>query len=249
MNNTKVSWTAFKSFVQARGLSIQFIESSTSYNLIAFDDSFILECFLIKDPSDTTDLLDFENNFKSNGNKQLENKDVDGAVLGRLKIAKSGAIFQLNGFSFESSVVGSGNCVDVNGNDLGFVTLKLYKADDSLITDQSIADTDCVKSVLDWEPTFNFEIIGGLIEQVDPPSENIKLFVIGVPDIPENYGGSAVFVNNINIKFIKDALLLDGRVPKYMIYNSSYHTNKFRFILIHPAGFKHQLQIALTLFK
>lgn len=66
-----VNWTNLKSFVTSRSLSIQWIEDSSKYYLKAFDGAFSLDCELSKSPSDTTDLDDFEANFKPYGNKPI----------------------------------------------------------------------------------------------------------------------------------------------------------------------------------
>lgn len=64
-----VSWSIFKSFVQARSISIQYVDLSDAYWMMAIDGSFRLECNLVKDNG--TDHDDFEDNFKANGNKKL----------------------------------------------------------------------------------------------------------------------------------------------------------------------------------
>lgn len=75
------SWSIFKNFVSGRSLSIQWIDLDDSYWLKAFDGPFTLECVLNK--SNTTETQDFEDNFKSNGNKSPTTKlkpfsDTDG---------------------------------------------------------------------------------------------------------------------------------------------------------------------------
>lgn len=66
-----VTWSILKSFVQARELSIQWLDINNKYFLKAIDGPFILECELYKDAYDLTEIQDFENNFKSNGNKRV----------------------------------------------------------------------------------------------------------------------------------------------------------------------------------
>lgn len=83
----QVSWTIFKDFVDTKGLSIQFIEFDSEYSLQAFDGFFSLECVLYKQPTDTTDLDNFETNYKAKGNKKLSllnpfsSKEIDGKKL------------------------------------------------------------------------------------------------------------------------------------------------------------------------
>jgi hypothetical protein len=65
----KVSWTKLKSFIDDRALSVQFVEFDNSYWLKGIDGGFELECDLLKSPTDTTDLDDFETNYKPLGNQ------------------------------------------------------------------------------------------------------------------------------------------------------------------------------------
>lgn len=65
----EVTWTVFKSFVSTRSLSIQYVDINDTYYMKAFDGLFQLSCNLYKLAADTTDVTDFETNFKANGNK------------------------------------------------------------------------------------------------------------------------------------------------------------------------------------
>lgn len=64
----EVSWTDFKAFVQSRLLSIQWVVAGDNYFLKAFDSYFSMECLIPKDPSLSSDTVDFETNFKAAGN-------------------------------------------------------------------------------------------------------------------------------------------------------------------------------------
>lgn len=70
----RVDWTVFKTEVANRKLDIQYIDDGTRYHLVAKDDWFLLETDLHKTPSDTTDLLDFETNFKTVANAPILSK-------------------------------------------------------------------------------------------------------------------------------------------------------------------------------
>lgn len=76
MQFLEITWTQLKGFVTSRSLSIQWVDVSTHYELRASDGFFSFRHYMDKTPSDTTDLLDFENNFKANGNR------VQGVRLG-----------------------------------------------------------------------------------------------------------------------------------------------------------------------
>jgi hypothetical protein len=65
-----VNWIPFKGFVVAKKLSIQYLEEDNSYTLYAIDGSLGMSCHLQKDNG--VDHLDFETNFKSKGNKDIQ---------------------------------------------------------------------------------------------------------------------------------------------------------------------------------
>lgn len=67
----EVNWQNIKSFIDSRGLSAQYVELDSRYIIQAHDNSFSLECVLDKSPTDSTDLNDFEANYKPSGNKKL----------------------------------------------------------------------------------------------------------------------------------------------------------------------------------
>jgi hypothetical protein len=64
----EVSWTDFKAFVQSRALSIQWVAAGDNYFLKAFDSYFSMECLITKDPALSSETVDFETNFKTQGN-------------------------------------------------------------------------------------------------------------------------------------------------------------------------------------
>lgn len=254
----KVEWTDLKAFVDSRLLSIQWLEFSDKYYLKAIDGSFSLECDLLKSPSDTTDLDDFVNNYKSLGNKKLEPRDSDGSQLSRTKITTTGWHYQLHGFEFETSVLNSLYSKKDDNTDYGFGSSKFYKLDagnEVEITgadlNQTFLDANCIKTVIDWEPTHDIEIVGGSLRQKAAPTEDVHLWVVGVPDIPEIYGGSKLFVTHVDLAYIglEDGVSIDGRAPKYFTYDAVNHTSKIRLILRHSAGFKHKLHMMFEIFK
>lgn len=74
----EVEWSELKSFIDERGVSPQYVELSRYFIIHTFDGSFALKCEIDKDPSDTTDLDDWNNNYKPNGNKRIEHNDPSG---------------------------------------------------------------------------------------------------------------------------------------------------------------------------
>lgn len=192
--------------------------------------------------------------------KDIDNapRDSDGSPLQRVKVTTTGWHYQLHGIEFETSKLNSLYSKKADNTDYGFSTMKFYKdvsGSEVEITgddlNQTFLDTNCIKTIVDWEPTHDVEMLGGCLKQKTIPAQDVKLWVVGVPDISEQYGGSKPFVVNVNLVFIglEDGVSVDGRAPKYLTYNATYHTSKIRMIFRHPAGFNHKLHMILELFK
>jgi len=180
----------------------------------------------------------------------LPERSADGSLLLRAQYATPGWTYQLRVFEFETSVLNSLYNKDAAGSDIGDVTFKLYDSSDVEITVQATADAQCVKTVVDWEPTHDYEIVGGKILAKTTPGVDMRLYVIGVPDVPAGSGGSKAMVSGANLSYPNDKMVIaDGRASKYMKYDDTYHTNKLRFILIHPAGAKCKMACMKDIFK
>lgn len=172
-------------------------------------------------------------------------RDADNAKMFRLKQAKKGATYQARFIHIETSVLSSLVNLDADGNDIGDGTLKFYKDDNGSmveITTQAELDTDCICTVLDWEPSYDYELIGGQAFSLSKPTDDYRMYCIGVPDVPANLGGSKAMINNANFRF-HDHYKIDGRTSKVMVYDATYHTNKMRKVIHHPAGGKLKFQI------
>jgi hypothetical protein len=182
---------------------------------------------------------------------QLFNTDSDGASLSRVKQAPSGWTYQMRSIEFESSNLTGLYNKDISLNDVGDATTKFYDVNGTLITDQTTADSQCVKDVIDIEPPYDYYLIGGTIRLSTTPTSDVRLSVVGVPDYPAPIG-SKVLVQNLNLKYlVSDGTVeVDGRASKGLLYNNPVpHTNKIRFIITHPAGEKHQFMISLEMYK
>ena len=188
-------------------------------------------------------------------NYLLENdisaRDSDGALISRPKAAQVGWTYHLTAPEFATSTVSSLYHKNVTGSDLNECVVKYYDASDVELTTQGSCDTDCVKTVFHFEPTWNYEIIGGTLKTVSAVTENVRCWVIAVPDVAAAYGGSKVMVQGVNLKFIdpNNGIEADGRVTKFMTYSATYHTNKIQLIVKHPAGHKEDLMMAFELYR
>ena len=67
----ETSWANFKTFVNQKSLSIQYISVGDNYFLKVIDGRFIVSCQIPLDPTNS-DTIDFETNYKANGNKTVE---------------------------------------------------------------------------------------------------------------------------------------------------------------------------------
>lgn len=183
-------------------------------------------------------------------------KDSDGAQLSRVKAAPTGWVFQMRFFEFTTAKYDAIVNKDAITDDaLADITAKFYKSNgDEVVLDGGIGDAakilTIVKTVIDFEPTYDYYIIGGHCKVVDLPSSNIRLSVVAVPDIAAPTG-SKIMIQGANFKIITpdDKIDTDGRSGKFLAYNATYHTNKLRFILRHAAAAQESFMVGLEHFK
>lgn len=246
----QVSWSQFKTYVNLKSLNIQYLELSDVYHLMVFDGPFSLTCQLDKTNPANSDQLDFENNFKANGNKNLWQADTDGAQIVRNKAAKKGWVFSLIPIELTTSKLNSVYAKTEDGIDRSGISYKIYDVNNNEITTIE-NEVNAVKTVIDFEPPYDYEVVGGEAQQKTIPSSDLRIWCIAVPDIPYGSGGSREMIGGVNFKYIDpaDKIEADGRVSKYMTYSTIYHTNKLRLIFKHNAGFQHDLMIILELFR
>lgn len=205
----------------------------------------------------STDLSGVSNQIDFLKNGFLEPRDSSGRYLTRIATTIEGWHYQPHAVSFTTS--------DYDGifnktlsesdffteSDLGFATIKLYDSNNTLIT-SGANESNAVKTVVDWMPTHDYEIVGAKYFQNSIPTNDIYLWIIGVPDLGHAYGGSIFFgQGGINLKHVGsgNGLDTDGRSSKYMTYNATYKTNKFRLVIKHPAGVQHTGMVIWETYK
>lgn len=182
---------------------------------------------------------------------QLFNTDSDGANLSRIKQAPSGWTYHLRGFEFTTSLLASLVNKDHNNQDLTDITIRFYDNSGVLLTTQEDIDSSCVKTVVDYEPTYDYYLIGGEAKTLGTPSTDTRISVIGVPDYPAP-NGSKVMIQNVNMRYIAsgDKVSADGRASKGLLYNNPVpHSNKIRFAVYHSVGHQVPFGIAMETFK
>jgi hypothetical protein len=175
-------------------------------------------------------------------------KDSDNANLYRLKMAPSGWTYQLASLEVTTSLLSSGVSLNYDNSNRNDLTLKFYDSSMTELTTQPTIDSSCVVTVFDFEPLFDYEIIGGFVTIAETPTSDVRMWVIGVPDIPASYGGSKIMANGPNFRFTQ-TVKTDGRVAKRMTYDAAYHTNKLRFIVRHPIAERHNFMLNLEYYK
>lgn len=248
----KLDWTNFKAQVTQGTLPYKYISIDGTYFIFAVDGQFEYETSIVQD--DNADQIDFEANFKDTAFTTLSQFDIDGAAIVRLKAAKKGWSFWAVPIEITTATLGTMFAQTSDGTNIPWISCKIYDGNNAEITTPGAANLNlltCVKTVIDFEPTFDFEIIGGALRINSNPAENIRLWIVGAPDIPAQYGGSKEFASGINLKFLApdSSFEIDGRVTKYLIYNPATHQGKMRVILKHPAGTQVNMQLVIHLYR
>lgn len=241
-----VDWSKLKEFVDSRNSEILMIEETNHYHLFSGEGLIRLECLLDKNPSDETDLIEFETNYLPSVNPSRQLYDSSGKPYARLAIANEGMILQCMSFNFKTSDKDSLRCKDHdNVTDKGYHTLTLFDENDNATT----TNADAVLTRVDFEPDFNYEMIAGHFFQKSEPTSDIFAYLIVCPDIAEEDGGSHNMCNGgFNLAMIERYYKIDGRAPK-MLYYSQGHTNKLSFFFYHNKGYQHELQFSVEYYK
>ncbi len=190
-----------------------------------------------------------------NDQSNYNNRDTDGAIISRNKAAKKGWSFWAIAPEITTSTLGGTLfCQDSSGNNIPGVSCKIYNDSNAEITTAGLLNANlntCVKTVLDFEMTFDYEIIGGALRINANQSQDVRLWIVAAPDIPAGLGGSKEFASGINLKFLApdSSFEVDGRVTKLVPYDAINHSGKIRVILKHPAGATLNLQVVIHLYR
>lgn len=182
--------------------------------------------------------------------------DIDNAPLTKLKLAPIGWTFQDHMFEFTTSKLDSVYSKRYDGSDWNFCTMMFYKdvaGVETLITGgeltQGFLDTNCIKTIIDIEPNFDYDIIVGEVSSIGALTQDARSWVVAVPDIPAAYGGTKELITGGKNLRYHTKINLDGKVAKHLAYNSTYHTNKIRTIIRHIAGYQATINGSLNFYK
>lgn len=260
-------WTAWKAVYAVKGLPYQYEDDGLMYTIWTYDGPEVHICQIWKgtipdaivsnydQATNDADKADFEASYKSLGNTTLSQIDTDGAQVVRIKAAKRGWSFWSVPVEITTStLLGSLFCQDSSATNIPWISCKIYDGNNAEITTAGLLNANlnqCVKTVIDLEPTFNFEIIGGSLRINSNPSQDVRLWLVAAPDIPVNMGGSKEFASGINLKFLAadNSWEVDGRVTKAVTYDPTYHSGKIRIILKHPAGLQVNMMFVVELYR
>lgn len=246
----EVQWPVFKQYVDTKRLSIQELSEFGRYYLYANDGAFSVSCII---PSDvpSTDRTEYETGYQGKANVPLTRLDSDGANVVRIKAARSGWTYGCVPLEFTTSSLASSLFSQLpDGAPRSGISLKLYNELGSEITTPDSLST-ATTTVVDFEPTYDYELIGGSVRTATPIAVDMRLWIVAVPDIPGGSGGSKEMAGGINLRYLSPDNLyqVDGRVSKLLSYNAVYHTNKLRFILKYPAGTSESLALNIELYR
>jgi hypothetical protein len=111
--------------------------------------------------------------------KDIQAIDSDGRVLTRSVAAKSGWTYFSLPIEVTTSKLNSVYVKKFDGTDRTGVTYKIYDVNNVEITDAQ-NEVNAVKTVVDFEPTYDYEVIGGQIQQHTQPTTPIRVWVVGV---------------------------------------------------------------------
>lgn len=241
-----VDWLQFKNFVDSRNTDILMVEDINHYHVYTSENALHLECDIDKSPSDETDLTEFETNYLPSVNPKRTFFDQSGKPFARFAIATEGMILQCLTFNFKTADKDSLYCKQPdNITNKGYHTLKMYDVNGN----ETQTNSSAVLTTIDYEPPYDYEMVGGHVFQKQAPTSNIYAYLVALPDIPVESGGShSMCGGGFNLAMIDKTYKIDGRAPK-MLYFSPYHTNKLRFYFYHEAGYQHEIQFALECYK
>ena len=145
--------------------------------------------------------------------------------------------------------------------DMGDGWLKFYDATNTLLVqDGGESDEDfqirltanCCKTVLEFEPDFNYDVLGAKLQFRNPPSDRAYFWFVAAPDVPEAYGGNVVFMGGgMNISFFSDKgyFECDGKSVSRVTYDGTYHSGKVALITKHGVGVQIGVQLILQFYS
>jgi len=241
----KLDWSQFKDIYNNRNMDLILTQDQNVYKIFAIEESLSIECQLIK--GDNDDCVDFETEYLHLCNLKRQKFDSSGKPFARFAIATEGFMLSCLALNFTTAKLNSARCLENdNTTSKNFLTYKMFDSQEN----ETQTEANAVMTQIDFEADYDFEMVGGRLWQKQTPTEDVFGYMIVAPDVSAEYGGSREMCQGgLNLKFLGNTYGLDGRAPKMVYYDATYHTNKIRFKFYHPAGFQHDIQFALEHYK
>lgn len=239
------SWSQFKTLVDSKSLTIQFLEHSGRYDLSVIDGSYQIRYPLAKNGG--ADQIDFETNYKVIANKKLESRDPDGASVVNPKLATQGRNYQS---LFASSVLGKYAGIiskDISNADSGLFIQKIYDAEEIEITD-STNEGNAILTTIEWKPTHSYDIQGFCVYQANQPASDIFLNAIQAHNIPLELGGTKVVIQGYNLRlgpFGNRGVNWVGDSTTTVEYDPNYLSHESILKIYHPTNTSHEILIEI----
>jgi hypothetical protein len=173
--------------------------------------------------------------------------DEDSVPMSRLKLAPLGWHFQTHFFHLTT---GTGAIYSQTKDlaNIDFITVTRYDNLDQV----TVVDADTVKTVFEFEPTHDINILGACAYQKTIPASDLYLWVQAAPHIPAALGGEIDFsIGGMNLSMMNQGKFLhtDGKVSKKVKYDDVNHSGKFEFTFRHDAAVYHRIMIGLDFYK
>ncbi len=263
----KATWATIKNYVDSKNLQLQYVESDNWYHLKVADGSYIVEYNMDKDPSDTTDLDDFEANYKANSNQPIEKLDSEGHREMKKIVSLDAFHYEPRSLDFETSKLGSlynrkhDNGGIYAGTDYNDATLHFYNSSDvELVQGAGESDVDfqtrltsgCVKTVMYFTPTFRYAIRSGVLMLREEWTYDGYVWCMIAPHLPEAVGGQAPFLSGgYNMRFFpaKSYIRMDGESTFTIEQDTTYYSHRIGLVVKHTTGDQKGIQMIYELYK
>ena len=264
----RLEWAEFKELLDLKKALLQYSQTDGFYYLQFSDGSITYRCRLDKQPSDASDLDDFIDNYKDNGNRAVSpilSADRKQVVL--TSMTNSEWHYEPRSLDFYTARRASlYNCrcdgagID-DGTDYADAWLVFKDATGAVIArDDYQSDEDfqaaltqsCVRTEMFFEPTHDYDIFGATLNIKERAASRAYLWVTAVPDVPAEYGGMIPFMGGgLNLNMLPDAAVIkyDAKTSSLLKYNSDYHTNKLAMVVKHAVGEQIGVQIIYEFYK
>ena len=156
----------------------------------------------------------------------------------------------------------SGNDATIDGSvDLGDGVMKFYDATNTLLVKGAEESNEefqirltagCVKTVVEFEPTFDYDVVGAKLQVRNSPTDRAYFWFVAAPDVPAEYGGNVVFMGGgMNLHFFSEVetFYCDAKTVSHVVHDAVYHSGKLAAIVKHNVGVQIGIQLILKFYS